>query len=111
MKRAEQISVNELCDYAYESAMREMRSEHVGWDDCKRLRSSSAWVYETSHYYILRSYGTYIAVLDKKLDVLYDVLRTVYGYTSTSAQHIAKFNSDYSSAKWRTQYVYTAREV
>jgi hypothetical protein len=91
--------------------MREMRSENIGWDDCKRLRSSSAWVYETTHYYILRSYGTFVAVLDKKLDILYDVLRTVYGYTSTSARHIAKFNSDYSSAKWRTPYVYTAREV
>lgn len=111
MKKAEQISINELCDMAYDSAMCEMRNEKVKYDDCKRLRSSSAWVYETTHYYILRSYGTFIAVLDKKQDVLYDVLRTVYGYTSTSAQHIAKFNSDYSAAKWRTPYVYTAREV
>ena len=111
MKRAEQISINELCDYAYDIAMREMKNENIGYYDCKRLRSSSAWVYETSHFYILRSYGTFVAVLDKKLGVLYDVLRTVYGYTATSAQHIAKFNSDYSSAKWRTNYVYVARNV
>ena len=111
MKRAEQEIINELCYYAYESAIREMSSEHIGFSDCKCLRSLSAWVYETTHYYILKSYCNFVAVLDKKLDILYDVHRTVYGYSSSSAHHIAKFNSDYSSAKGGTEYVYTASEV
>ena len=106
MKRAEQESINNLCEMAYVTAMNEYRESHTEW---KRLRTCTAEVCETESYYILRSYNTVVAVLDKNLDALYDVLRIVYGYTATSAQHIWKFNSDYSSAKFRTQKVYTAR--
>lgn len=56
-----------------------------------RLYTCSAWVYYTGRYTILKSYSTIIAVYDGERDVLYDGLRYVYGYTATSAQHIAKF--------------------
>lgn len=61
----------------------------------KQLRSCKAYVMETESYYVLKSYSTIVAFIDKETDTLYDVLRLVYGYTSTSAQHISKFNHDY----------------
>lgn len=69
-----------------------------------RLRNCKAWVYESEHYYVLQSYTTDIAVIDKRTGILYDCLRMVYGYTATSAQHIAKFGRDYgatSTLTWR----------
>ena len=75
--------------------------------DFKRLRSCSAEVApvmdaETGElmYYVLRSYRTIVAAIDVSNDTLYDFLRYVYGYTSTSAQHIAKFDHDYGMGKW-----------
>ena len=89
MKKSEQKLINERCMIAYENALEE---DVIG---AKRLRTCKAIVYETENYYILRSYNTVVAVIDKALDTLYDCLRIVYGYTSTSAQHITKFNHDY----------------
>lgn len=71
-----------------------------------RLRSCTAWVYETDNYYILKSYNTFIACVDKSTGVTYDALRYAYGYTSTSAQHISKFTHDYGNGKR-----YTFRKV
>lgn len=70
----------------------------------KRLRSSSAWVEEYDNYYALRSYSTEIAIIDKRNGVCYDFLRWAYGYTATSAQHIAKFCRDYNAATKLTYY-------
>lgn len=78
----------------------------------ERLRSCSATVYETPNYYILRSYNSVVACIDKSTGICYDVLRHVFGFTSTSAQHISKFICDYSGARWRSEAtVYTFREV
>lgn len=41
----------------------------------------------------LVSYGTLVAVFDKHTGFFHDVLRYTYGYTATSAKHIAKFRS------------------
>ena len=60
-----------------------------------RLRSCQATVIETSNFTVLKSYYTIVCFIDKRTDIMYDVLRTVYGYTATSAQHIAKFKRDY----------------
>ena len=102
MKRAEQESVNNMCEMAYETAMEEYRKNHSDW---KRLRSCAAEVCETDSYYILRSYNTIVAVIDKAHDKLYDVLRMVYGYTAISAQHISKFNIDYSSSRRTAEHL------
>ena len=65
----------------------------------KRLRSCSACVHtcmltETGEVvHVLQSYNTLIAIISG--NTLYDFLRYVYGYTATSAQHVAKFRSDY----------------
>lgn len=86
--------------------------------DFKRLRSCSAEVApamdaETGElmYYVLRSYRTIVAAIDVSNDTLYDFLRYVYGYTSTSAQHIAKFSKDYGSGKWGCTNRVTYRDV
>lgn len=59
-----------------------------------RLRTCNAKVATFSDYTILVSYNTLVAFI--KDDVLYDVLRYNYGYTATSARHIAKFAHDYN---------------
>lgn len=55
--------------------------------------------------YILRSYNTIVAAVLEynstfssvgKVFLCVDMLRFVYGYTATSAQHIAKFFNDYA---------------
>ena len=61
-----------------------------------RLRTCTASVGYTDNYIYLRSYNTIVCIIDLKLLEAYDILRTEYGYTSTSAQHISKFLHDYS---------------
>lgn len=63
-------------------------------DNGKRLYSCKAFVCQSGNVYVLKSYSTPIAMLvigSQKNAVCYDFLRTVYGYTYTSAQHISKF--------------------
>ena len=99
MKRDRQEIINGTVIKAYEKAM-------IEWGKLpnkikpKQLRTCQARVYESENYYYLVSYQTLVAFIDKNEDVLYDVLRLVYCYTSTSAQHIAKFKYDYCAGKW-----------
>lgn len=62
-----------------------------------RLRNCKASVYKNDNYYILKSYGTYVAFIDRRENICYDILRYTYGYTATSAGHIAKFKNDYGT--------------
>ena len=95
----EQDLMNMNAEYIFDNAMNELRQIKNEDDKVKRLRTCSAWVYETPNYYILRSYNTYIAAIEKESGACADMLRKVYGFTSTSCQHIAKFHNDYSSWK------------
>ena len=88
---------NMAAEAIYENAMNELRQIRNEDDKVYRLRSCTAWVYETDNFYILRSYNTYIAAIVKYSGWCGDVLRKVYGYTSTSCQHVAKFVSDYGN--------------
>ena len=104
MKKSEQIKINNDClraiqRYNYINAHSETR-------EINRLRNCTARVIVTDEYYTLVSYNTVVAFIDRESDTLYDILRYVYGYTSTSAQHIAKFESDYCAGKWNCQYSY-----
>ena len=83
-----------------------------------RLRSCSATVFDLVDdttgevlYHVLRSYNTIVAFIDPTTDTLYDVLRKVYGYTATSAQHIAKFSQDYGMGKWGCAHFLTYRDI
>lgn len=67
-----------------------------------KLRTCSAQVIEYANYYVLQSYRTIVAMIDKADGTCYDFLRYVYGYTSTSAQHINKFKHDYHAEKCLT---------
>ena len=77
----------------------------------KRLRSCQAYVYETPTFYVLRSYNTVVAIIEKSTDTCYDFLRGVYGYTSTSAKHISKFDKDYGRGTCGCKERVTYREV
>ena len=105
-----QREINEACRAYYDAAMTERGK--MPWvpdnkpSPWKRLRSCSAEVLETPTFFILRSYNTVVAVIDKHTGNTYDVLRMVYGYAATSAQHIAKFSYDYGNGKR-----YTWREI
>lgn len=96
-KTAEQIRENTIVLDNFNKALDDLqdytRTHNV---PLKRLRTSSAYVLETENYYLLRSYNTIVAVIDKSTSICYDALRHVYGFTNTSAQHIAKFAHDYS---------------
>ena len=74
-----------------------------GVQSVSRLRTCNACVLASGNYYLLKSYNTIIAAIDADGN-LYDFLRYVYGYTSTSAQHIAKFRNDYSRNGKRYTY-------
>lgn len=70
-----------------------------------RLRTCSAWVYETEHFYILKSYNTFIAAYNKETHEFVDFFRWAYGFTHTSASHIAKFRNDFArNAKTYSTY-------
>lgn len=77
----------------------------------KRLRTCQAYVYETPSFYVLRSYNTVVAIIEKSTDICYDFLRAVYGYTNTSARHISKFDKDYGRDTWGCKERVTYREV
>ena len=108
MKRAEQQEINRVAMEIFDSAILELNSMK-GRAEWKRLRTCTAEVAETENYYILRSYNTLVACIEKSTDTLADVLRVVYGYTSTSAQHIAKFRHDYGAGKWGVENILVAR--
>ena len=82
MNKKAQEAVTAKCMEEYRKAMNEFYTEYVGKG---RLRSCTAEVFETAGYWILKSYNTIVAVTSKDTGICYDVLRVVYGYTSTSA--------------------------
>lgn len=51
------------------------------------------------NFIVLQSYGTCVAFYDKRDNAVYDYLRYAYGYTATSAQHIAKFADDMGATR------------
>ena len=94
MKKSEQNRINDIVKNEYKKFDTEVN--HSGMQYIAKLRSCSAEVWASDSYYILRSYNTIIAIIDSDGN-LYDFLRMVYGYTATSAQHIAKFAHDYNA--------------
>ena len=114
MKKSEQLVINEQVL----TLVNDFNTTNNYTGNFKRLRSCSAEVAPVIDaktgellYYVLRSYRTIVAAIDVRTDTLYDFLRYVYGYTSTSAQHIAKFDKDYGSGKWGCANRVTYREV
>ena len=107
MRKEIQKMTNEIV----KSAMERMNEDLNKVYGVKRLRSCSAEVLETENFYILISYRTNIACIEKNTDTLYDYLREVYGYTATSAQHISKFKKDYGAGKWGCEHEYRYYDI
>lgn len=96
MKKQEQQIINEYVIANY-NLLKHNLQEYQKHNSIKfkQLRSCSASVFETDRYYVLKSYSTIVAFIDKQTGELFDILRYVYGYTTTSAKHISKFAHDY----------------
>ena len=109
MKKSVQLEINKEVMNAIERFNEERKQHPLGKG--KRLRVCKAYVFESPNFYLLRSYGTYVAIIEKDTDICYDFLRFVYGYTSTSAQHISKFDKDYGCGMWGCKERVTYREV
>ena len=110
MNKTEQANINSSVEAIFDNAVKEVYKV-ISNTNPVRLRSCSAVVFETEHYYVLRSYNTFVACIRKDTDTLYDALRFVYGYTNTSAQHISKFNHDYCNGYWGCEHVLTWRQI
>lgn len=106
MKKSEQLEINTLCEQ-----MEQKIKGCYSYNEGERLRTCNARVITEGCYYILISYNTIVAIIDTTTDTLYDILRLEYGFTSTSAQHIAKFNHDYCQGNWGCTHRYTWRAV
>ena len=99
-----QEAVNFCVKENFNRAMNEYNTK--GYLTRKQLRSCTAWVYETENYYILKSFNTFIASINKEDNKLFDALRMVYGFTSRSAGQIAKFWHDYGDGeKFTFRYI------
>ena len=114
MKKVEQMIINATCTGLWNEAMNELETGF--FEHCGRLNHCNATVFETEHFFILRSYETFIACIHKGSDTCVDMLRSVYGYTATSAKHISKFRKSpayggYGRGKWGCENVLTYREV
>lgn len=97
MTKKEQIADNAIVEQYIDDINAEISV--YGLSYVARLRSCNAYVYRTPHFTVLRSYNTMVAAVYQATPtaapMFIDFLRCVYGYTSTSAQHIAKFKHDY----------------
>ena len=94
----------QIINNAIHLALNEFENQNYNMVKMGRLRTCNATVYENERYIVLISYTTTVAFIDKREQKAYDILRLIYGYTSTSAQHIAKFFNDY--ARGYEQYRY-----
>lgn len=104
-KREMQRIENQLVEQAWERAKKFGPNGSKELDEVERLDYCKAWTCQTRGYSFLVSYQTIVAFIDDS-DNMYDVLRLVYGYTTTSAKHISKFRN-----KFRHVSEHTWREV
>lgn len=99
--KSNQERINKAVLAAMEDSGREyLGTTLTGLDDTwERLRSCQAWVLAgVGHWVFLKSYNTIVAAIDRNNWVCYDFSRYVYGYTSTTCQHIRKFAQQYNAA-------------
>jgi len=112
MKRREQPEINLYISRQYYTAHHAFMDaiKNNGNIDSEPLYHCNAKVYKVGDYIILQSYYTVVAFIDIKKQLFVDVLRMVYEYTATSAQHIAKFRKKYSNY-FNENNIYTWRDI
>lgn len=106
MKKEEQKNINILTLAIIEDVNNELEKVYSNGKTFKRLRTCTAYTIETENFIVLKSYATIIAVKDKRTNTFFDFLRYVYGYTSTSAQHFAKFRNTFRDSWDDVTYTY-----
>ena len=92
--KTNQNVINNLAMREFEHALKEYNESYDY--TIKHLRYCTAEVIITKNYYLLRSYNTIVASINRNIGTECDVLHKVYGYSATSAQHISKFFNDYA---------------
>ena len=102
MTKQEKKRINDICILAWDVCKENIKN--AIFPRVEQLRSCQAHVEFYHDYIVLVSYSTPVAFIDDKGN-LFDVLRLVYGYTATSAQHISKFKNDFSRY-WSNSYCY-----
>lgn len=89
MKKNEQIEVNTYVENIVTDINALLRtSSPAAWYRLYHCRAEWAQV---GDWMLLRSYSTIVAAYNTETDEFFDFLLLVYGYSATSAQHIAKF--------------------
>lgn len=90
-----------------EEAWKKARQSYISYNELigekYRLNNCKAWICSYDGYMFLISYDTLVVFIDCSGN-LYDVLRLVYGYTSTITKHISKFRNTFrhvSEHTWR----------
>ena len=111
MRREEQHKINEMVLKKYDESMVEFEKWQTKNPYCARLRTYNAWVIETSNYYFLQSNDIILALIDKRDDVLYDVSRLVWRYTSIRPHVISTFAKYYSRIYLNGTVKYTWKVV
>ena len=97
MKKSTQMLENDVVMDCYSEFMEYCKENNPYYS--KDFRHCKAKVYFNARYTYLKSYSTIVAFIDNKNCVACDILRLVYGYTATSAQHISKFFNAYASTE------------
>lgn len=102
-KKEMQKIENEMVEKALQKAQKVWANASKDLDEVECLDYCQAWAYQTRGYSFLVSYEKIVAFVDDNGN-MYDVLRLVYGYASTSAKHISKFRNKFrhvSEHTWR----------
>lgn len=98
-KTAIQILANEKVNAILNQRAYIRCSRTVACHTLNRLNKCQAWTYEVGYFAVLISYNIEVACIDMQTGICYDYLRKVYGYTTASAQHIAKFMKKFGATK------------
>lgn len=93
MKKKGQIEVNAYIENIVNDINAVIRTTEtpIKWRHLYRCSADTGIV--NGNWILLKSYYTIVAAYNAATDELFDFLRLVYGYTATSAQHIAKFRN------------------
>lgn len=102
-RKEEQRILNSYVEKNYD-VFKDCKADYYWNYHHERLFKCSATVYQTPDFIVLKSYNTIVAFVNRHSGEGFDILRLVYGYTSTSAQHIRKFFNMYARAKINTYY-------
>lgn len=94
-------AINETCVRVNECALKELYSVKPPYDTVSshRLYYCNAWVFETNNYFLLKSYDTFVAAIDKTSYITYDVLALVWGKSPTSRKQITRFSLNYGNGQ------------